>query len=127
MAKSGLRVDHLVAHAQRIRDQAPVARLDRKQSFARMHDHPRERDAADRLHRLADHRIRLDCHVAVGEEEIRIVEKYPVNRIRIDESFDLDGAGGLQPDILQLVIGDHDILVPGYFIALDEFGTFDGS
>ena len=113
-------IAHLVLGANGVGQQPLVARLQRHHPFALVHDHPRQRHLPRSAHRLADDAEGLDRQIAVRRQEVWVVPVETIDLGLIDESLDVDGAGGFQPHVLDLLVGDDDVAALLDLIALDD-------
>jgi hypothetical protein len=90
----------------------------------------RQHDAGDShlvegADRLADHSVGVVADLAVGDKIIGTHEVEVINFAAGHELIDLDGAGGFERDVFQLVLGHLKILVCIDLVALDDVLTGD--
>jgi hypothetical protein len=112
-------LDDLVGEAHRGHSQHAVHRSDRRQVLLVSQHEARDRDLALLLHRLDEQRVSL-LGAGVGTEVVGLVEVDRVDLVEIDEVLDLDRAGLLRVELLELLAGQHDVLVGADLIALDD-------
>ena len=78
-----------------------------------------DRDLVRVLHRLDQQRVGA-LGALVGAEVVGMVEVDRVDVVEVDEVEDLDRARLLRVDLLELVLGDHHVLLGRDLVALDD-------
>ena len=82
-------------------------------------------DLAGLLHGLPDDGEGLGAETLVGHDVEGVVPVEAVDLILVHELVDGDGAGGLKPHLVEVLVVHEDVLVPGDLIALDQIRPLD--
>ena len=115
----------LLRGAQGLEQHALAAGLERHEALAPRQHHLAQGDLALVLQRLADHLERFLRHLAVGHQEVGLLVVERVDLAGADELDQVDGVLALDPDRLELVVGEGDVAVLGDLVALDDLVLVD--
>jgi len=106
--------------AQQRTDETLLQRLERDNVLAVGENHAADRDLVQLPDGLPDHREGVVTDLAVGTQVVRTDQIARVDVGRVDELVDLDGPRRLQRQLLELLLGDLDVLSFVEFVALDD-------
>ena len=109
----------LVGVAQQRTDEPLLQRLERDDVLAVGENHAADRDLVHLPDGLPDHREGVVTDLAVGTQVVRTDQIARVDVGRVDELVDLDGPRRLQRQLLELLLGDLDVLSFVEFVAPD--------
>ncbi|MGZ2383679.1 hypothetical protein ACVIDN_005101 [Rhizobium brockwellii] len=111
-------ITYLVAVAQGPENDAFAQRFQQHRMLTAIEDKTGDADDVICLHRLADDAEGLHSYLVFGCQKMRFVVPDPIDRAARHETVDLDGAGAFEPDFLDLLVFEKNIVVLAARIAL---------